>query len=37
VKKLELDWIPGLMEIVEFTVKSEPPKDTLPSSNEAWK
>ncbi|MFX0108226.1 MAG: hypothetical protein ACFE7R_08085, partial [Candidatus Hodarchaeota archaeon] len=35
VKKLGLDWIPELVEIIEFTEKSEPPKDTLPENEEA--
>ncbi|MDF1541010.1 MAG: aldehyde ferredoxin oxidoreductase C-terminal domain-containing protein, partial [Candidatus Thorarchaeota archaeon] len=28
VKKLGLDWVPGLLDIVEFVVDSKPPKDT---------
>ncbi len=37
IKKLGLDWIPELVEIVSKTESSEPPKNTLPESDEAWK
>jgi len=37
VKKLGLDWIPKVVEIVKKYEKSEPPKDTLPATDEAWK
>ncbi len=36
VKKLGLDWIPELVDLVKFSEGSEPPKDTLPESDEAW-
>jgi aldehyde:ferredoxin oxidoreductase len=37
VKKLGLDWIPELVDIVKKNEGSNPPKDTLPASDEAWK
>jgi aldehyde:ferredoxin oxidoreductase len=37
IKELGLDWIPELVEIVKKYETSEPPEDTLPQSNEAWK
>ena len=36
VKELGLDWIPEIVEIVKKNENSEPPKETLPTSNEAW-
>ena len=37
VKKLGLDWIPEVVNLVKKNESSEPPKDTLPTSDEAWK
>jgi aldehyde:ferredoxin oxidoreductase len=37
VKKLGLDWIPELIDIVKKHEGEKPPKDTLPASNKAWK
>ncbi len=37
IKSLGLDWIPELVEIVKKHEGMEPPKDTLPKSDEAWK
>ncbi|MFX1368727.1 MAG: aldehyde ferredoxin oxidoreductase family protein [Promethearchaeota archaeon] len=37
VKKLGLDWIPEAVDIVKKHEGTEPPKETLPSSDEAWK
>jgi hypothetical protein len=37
IKKLDLDWIPEIVEIVKKHEDTEPPKDTLPASDEAWK
>lgn len=37
VKKLGLAWIPEVVEIVKKYESSEPPKDTLPATEEAWK
>jgi aldehyde:ferredoxin oxidoreductase len=36
VKELGLDWIPDLVDIVKKYDDSEPPKNTLPASDEAW-
>ena len=36
VKKLGLDWIPELVDIVKKHEKIEPLADTLPKSDEAW-
>jgi len=36
VKKLGLDWIPEIVEIVKKHEGSTPPQDTLPASDEAW-
>ena len=36
-KALGLDLIPGVVDIVKKHKSSEPPKDTLPASDEAWK
>ncbi|MFX1606730.1 MAG: aldehyde ferredoxin oxidoreductase C-terminal domain-containing protein, partial [Promethearchaeota archaeon] len=37
IKKLGLDWIPEVVDIVKQHEESEPPKETLPTSDEAWK
>jgi aldehyde:ferredoxin oxidoreductase len=37
VKKLGLDWIPEAVDIVKKHEASEPPRDTLPASDDAWK
>ena len=37
IKKLGLDWIPEVVDIVKKHESSKPPKDTLPASDEAWK
>jgi aldehyde:ferredoxin oxidoreductase len=37
VKKLGLDWIPEVVDIVKKYEGSIPPKDTLPASDEAWR
>jgi aldehyde:ferredoxin oxidoreductase len=37
VKRLGLDWIPGLVNIVEKFEKSKPQKNTLPATDKAWK
>jgi aldehyde:ferredoxin oxidoreductase len=36
IKSLGLDWIPDVVDIVKNHDSSEPPKDTLPESNEGW-
>jgi aldehyde:ferredoxin oxidoreductase len=36
IKKLGIDWIPEVVDIVKKHESSEPPKDTLPASDEAW-
>ncbi len=36
IKNLDLDWIPEVVEIVKKFESSDPPKDTLPESDEAW-
>jgi len=36
IKELNLDWIPEVVEIIKKYESSEPPKVTLPESNEAW-
>jgi len=37
VKALGLDWIPEVVDIVKKHEDSEPTKDTLPASDDAWK
>ncbi|MGY5871829.1 MAG: aldehyde ferredoxin oxidoreductase C-terminal domain-containing protein [Candidatus Thorarchaeota archaeon] len=37
VKKLDLDWIPEVVDIVKRHEGTEPPINTLPASDEAWK
>ena len=37
VKNLGLDWIPEVVDIVKKHESSEPPRDTLSDSDEAWK
>jgi aldehyde:ferredoxin oxidoreductase len=37
IKKLGLDWIPELVKIVQKYEKSEPPRNTLPTTDKAWK
>ena len=36
VKKLGLDWIPEVVDIVKKHEVTHPPEDTLPVSDEAW-
>lgn len=36
IKKLGIDWIPEVVDIVKKHENSEPPIDTLPDSDEAW-
>ncbi|MFW9802040.1 MAG: aldehyde ferredoxin oxidoreductase family protein [Candidatus Thorarchaeota archaeon] len=36
IKKLGLDWMPEVVKIVRKYEGTEPPKDTLPASDEAW-
>jgi len=36
IKKLGIDWIPEVIDIVKKYEASEPPKDTLPDSDKAW-
>ncbi len=37
IKKLGLDWIPEVVDIVKRYGRTSPPKNTLPASDEAWK
>jgi aldehyde:ferredoxin oxidoreductase len=37
VKSLGLDWIPEVVEIVKKFEGTEPPSETLPESDQAWK
>ena len=37
IKKLGLDWIPKLVKIVSKAESYEPPRNTLPESDDAWK
>jgi len=36
IKKLDLDWIPEVVDIVKQHEESEPPRETLPDSDDAW-
>jgi hypothetical protein len=36
IKKLGIDWIQEVVDIVKKFEGSEPPEDTLPEPNEAW-
>jgi aldehyde:ferredoxin oxidoreductase len=37
IRKLGLDWIPEVVDIVKKQGRTPPPKNTLPASDEAWK
>jgi len=37
IKKLGLDWIPDVVDIVKKHGRTAPPRNTLPASDEAWK
>lgn len=37
IEKLGLNWMPEVVDIVKKYESSEPPQDTLPTSDEAWK